>query len=369
MNNDYTNGFIIHSLGLPHITDLESLSNSIGVSKTLLYLLTNKTNDYYTSFSIPKKNGEERKIDSPKYSLKLIQKWILVEILEKIPVSDEAMAFKKGFGIGIKKNAEYHSNSSYLLQLDLKDFFYSIKRRQVFYLFKNLGYNMFVSNLLTNLCTYKESLPQGGICSPYLSNLISIKLDARLVGLCSRRDILYTRYADDLTFSCDNKIVLQKVKKVIEDIVVDEGYKVNHNKTRLLSPSSHKLITGITVNDGYIKASKKLKKKVRAMIHNAIVRADYSKVNQIRGYISFINSIEVGYETKVVSYINELTKKDYRMFREVVDSYNSNQIINGTDKMVYEEIELMGIDDDFELDDLLGERVNFLKEKNCKVFF
>lgn len=349
MNQDYTNSFIIHSLELPLITDMNTLSSTIGVSKKLLYLLTNKTSDYYTNFEIAKKDGSDRVIDSPKYSLKLIQKWILVEILEKIKVSDEAMAFKKGFGIGIKKNAEYHLYNSYLLQLDLTGFFGTIKRERVFYLFKSLGYNNIVANLLTNLCTYNGALPQGGVCSPYLSNLICIKFDARLRGLCSRRDILYTRYADDLTFSCENKILLQKAKKVIEDIIKDEGFKLNHKKTRYLSPSSHKRITGITVNDGHIKASKNLKRKVRSMIHHAIVNADYSKVNQIKGYISFVNSIEDGYKHKIVGYINKLTDKDYRYTLTIVEAFNQNPILEEAKKMVYEECEYR---EGYELDEI-----------------
>uniref|UniRef100_UPI00273FE630 retron St85 family RNA-directed DNA polymerase n=1 Tax=Bacillus sp. MMSF_3328 TaxID=3047080 RepID=UPI00273FE630 len=299
MKKDFTNSFILYALNLPILKDFESLSNSIGISNTMLYLLSKKTDNYYNSFNVPKRNGTNREIKSPKYSLKLVQRWILTEILEKINVSNESMAFRKGKD-GSKTNANCHKYSLYLLQLDLNDFFTSIKRENVFYLFKGLGYNTLVSNILTSLCTYQGYLPQGGVCSPYISNLICFKLDKRLKGLCSKRDIIYTRYADDLTFSCDNVVTLRKLKKVIEEIIVDEGFSVNETKTRLLSPSGHKKVNGITIHDNKIKANKQMKRTVRAMIHNALVSGDYSNNNKIRGYISYINSIEDGYKEKII---------------------------------------------------------------------
>jgi len=372
MKKYYTNTFILHALKLPIIQDLESFSNSIGVSKRLISLLSNFSHAYYTTFTIPKKNGLSREINTPTYSLKLIQRWILEEILEKVDVSEEAIGFKKGQGNSIKKNAEIHRYSVYLLQLDIKDFFTSIKKEKVFYLFKDLGYNTVVSNILASLCTYKGFLPQGGICSPYISNLVCYKLDKRIKGLCAKRDILYTRYADDLTFSSDNKETLKKIRKVIEDIIKDEGFEINPIKTRFLSPSSHKKVTGITINDKKIKASKLLKKKVRSMIHHSFISADYSSNDRIRGYIAFINSIEEGYKDKILKYINKLaTNKNYKYFEDIVVAYNNNKIFKELEDMEFEDLNYVDFEDpedpiiDF-LSEIVEERYSFLKERNIE---
>ncbi|MED2576388.1 retron St85 family RNA-directed DNA polymerase, partial [Bacillus thuringiensis] len=341
--NNVTNSFILNALNLPIIKDLESLSNHIGISEKLIYLLSVRNSEFYESFTIPKKDGTERKIESPSYSLKLVQRWILKEILEKIPVSVHSFAFNPGRN-GIKDNAELHKFSLYLLQMDIKDFFTSIEYKRVFYLFKNLGYNSFISKILTEICTHEERLPQGGVCSPYISNLICYRLDNRLQGLCSSRDIIYSRYADDLTFSCDNKEALRKIKKVIEEIIFDEGFKVNHKKTRYTSPSSHKVVTGITINDQKIKVQKDLKRKVRALIHHAIVCGDFSEINTIKGYVSYINSIEVGYREKVITYINKLLmEKDYKYYNDIVESVNGNLMMKEQISMVYDEY----VDDEY----------------------
>lgn len=336
MSKDYTNSFILNSLKLPVMRSLDEFAYNIGLSKTMLYLLSKNSDDYYKSFTVPKKNNEFRTISSPTYSMKHAQRWILEEILGKITVTNEAMAFKKGIGIGIKKNAEHHKYNLYLLQLDLKDFFINIKRKRVYYIFKNLGYNSFISNVLSNLCLYNGHIPQGGVTSPYLSNLICNKLDKRLIGLCAKRDIVYTRYADDLTFSCNNKLTLKKIKKIIEMIIQDEGFEINIQKTRLLSPASHKIVTGLTINNEEVKASKKLKKKVRAMIHHSILTENYGDNKKIIGYISFINSIEPGYKNRIKSYIQKLTKKDYTKYKSVVDSFNSNKLYKDIEDMIYD---------------------------------
>lgn len=373
MQKDYTNTFLLNTLDLPVITDLNTLSNYLGLSKRLIYLLSLKTENYYKRFFIPKKNGKQREILSPSYSLKLVQKCILTDILEKINITDEAMAFKKGENKGIKQNADYHKYSLYLLEMDVKDFFPSIKRSSVFFLFKNIGYNKFISNILANLCTYKGYLPQGGVTSPYLSNLIAYKMDRRLQQLCCKRDILYTRYADDLTFSCNNKDTLKKIKPIIKEIINDEGFVLNNSKTRLLSPKSHKVINGITVNDNKVKANKMLKKKVRAMIHSSIVSCDYSKNDVIRGYISFVNYVEEGYKEKIINYINKLaTEKEYRYFEDIVQAYNENKLFKEAKNMIYEELNpfddyVYGVSNDLYLYEINECRNDFLKKHGYTV--
>ena len=348
MGNNFTNRFILESLGLPIITDLDSLSDTLGLSKRVIYLLTLKNDKYYRNNPIKKRDGSLRDVVKPSYSMKLIQRWLLKEVLEKIKTTDESMAFKKGTSGGIIKNAEAHRYSMYILQLDIQDFFPSIDRARVFFVFKNIGYNDFVSNVFANMCTYKGTLPQGAVTSPYISNLVCYRLDKRLKGLCNKYDTNYTRYADDLTFSCDNKQTLRMLRKRIEFIIECEGFKLNHNKTRFLSPGSKMSITGITINDKRLNANKELKKKVRAMIHNAIMNGDYGNNDKIRGYIAHINFIEEGYRKNIINYINKIGQK-ITYDNQLVNKFNDNRL--------YKEVPLLSYDpdeydpEDYPLDD------------------
>ncbi len=324
---DFTNKYILDSLKLPIIENLDDLEESISINKKLLYFLSKESNlKKYNTFYINKKNGNRREINEPVYSLKIIQKWILENILYNMKLSKNSFGFQNSnLGSPLVENAKIHKDNDFILKMDLKDFYPSIKRDKVFYLFKNVGYNNYISNVLTNLCTYKDTLPQGAVTSPYISNLICYKLDYRIDKYCVKREISYTRYADDLMFSGNNRDVLRRIYGMIIKILKDEGFKINKDKTFFMTPKGRKKIIGITVNDKLIKAPKQMKRLVRSMIHNAIVSCDYSKIDIIRGYIAYIDSVEKGYKDNIILYINNFKNKSICMFQDVVNSYNSHK--------------------------------------------
>lgn len=322
MSHNFTNKFILNALDLPIISNLEDLADSIGISTQMIYLLSKKNERFYKEFTIEKRNRSSRNISSPTLPMKLVQKWILVNILEKIKVSSQSMAFIKGVS-GCKVNAEYHHNNLYLLKLDLENFFDNIKQKRVYSLFRNLGYNSEIAGILSNICTLKDSLPQGGVTSPYISNLICTKLDRRLEKLCSLRDVTYTRYADDLAFSCDNIDTLKKLKNIIEDIIKDEDFLINIQKTKISSKNVRMRINGITLNADKLKVDKALKRKIRAQIHHMFLKADFSDFEKIKGYISYISSIEPDYKNKIIIYIKKLTTK-LGYHEDIVNAFNKS---------------------------------------------
>ncbi|MGV1065400.1 retron St85 family RNA-directed DNA polymerase [Clostridium perfringens] len=354
---------------MPKIYDINSLSTEVGLSPTILYLLSQKQHMFYKSKQIPKRDGSSRQISIPSISLKLVQKWIKIKILDKLPLSDFSMAFRKGNSYGIKKNAELHKYDSYILKIDLKDFFHSIDKIKIFYLFKGIGYNNLISNILANLCTYEDRVPQGAITSPVISNLICKKMDFRLSGVASKRGISYTRYADDMYFSCDDEVLLRKTQNMIYEIIKDEGFIINNKKIKFMSPHSKKNITGLIINDNKVIVPREMKRKVRTMIHHSITTGDYSNIDSIKGYVSFISSIEKDYRIKIKKYCETLIeKKQYRVFKDVVEKYNKNNFL-GTKDMDYIEDEEFGEynGDIFSLSDIyLEKRIEFYKRNNIE---
>lgn len=326
-SNKYSNTELLNQYNLPIFHNMEELASSMGLSKKIIYLFSLHSSKYYKKFKILKKNNKEREICAPNAKLKLVQKWLLINIFSKLVVSNQAMAFKKGIN-GIKLNASMHNKNLYILQIDLVDFFTSIKQKQVFKLLRRKGYNGKISAIITSLCTYNGCLPQGGITSPIISNLICNSLDKRLVGLCSKRDINYSRYADDMTFSSNEKSSLKRIVPIITDIIKQEGFAINKEKTRFSCPGSRKVITGVNINSNELKAKKELKRQVRAMIHKAIMQQEYEQNDKIRGLVAYINSIEQNYKEKICNYIESFEEK--LMFepnsKEIFEKYNKNKI-------------------------------------------
>lgn len=330
-----SNTFVLKTLGVPIINSFSHLSEQLSLSEQFLYVLAYESRYHYTMAKIPKKNGKERVLYMPSLALKVVQKWILTEILEKIRVSEQAMAFvpKKN---GLKENAKSHSSKLFLLQMDITNFFGSIREKQVYELFRNIGYNNKVADVLSRLCTYEDVLPQGAVTSPYIANLVCVHLDSRISGLCSRRDVVYTRYADDMAFSSNNRTVLNGMETFVQYIVTNEGFCINEHKTRYSSNNSKKTITGITINNKEIHVDKRYKRNLRAEIYSSINTMNYSFNEEIRGKISYINSIENGYKLRIIDYISKLTlKPEWTCDREKVSRFNQNKLFKEIPDMYY----------------------------------
>lgn len=272
----------------------------------------------YKTFKIKKHNGTYREINAPKFELKLIQKWILLNILEKIKISSNAMAFVKGKN-GIKENAISHKGHKYILKLDLMNFYPSITFSMVKNMFIEAGYSEFESQVFTHFCTYKNELPQGGITSPYISNLIFKNIDEKIKKYSNKKNIIYTRYADDLIFSANDKDSLLKTKDYIYELINKHSrFKINVKKTKLLSSGRHQKITGITINNNELKVSKKIKQEVRMTLYNLFKNNEFNDKHnkqKLIGYIAFIHMIEDSdhnfhYINKCINYISKLMLKN-----------------------------------------------------------
>lgn len=238
----YAKNLVEH--GLPIIYDQNHVAMLVGYDIGYLLAASNAPVHFYRNFTIPKKSGGERSIDEPLPSLKEIQKWILRNLLERIKVSQYAKAYTKKHSI--KENARFHRNQRKVLTLDIRNFFGSIRVLRVIEIYKHLGYSNAVAVMLGNLCCLNSSVPQGAPTSPYISNIIMKRADARIGGFCTNHRIRFTRYADDLSFSGDFNAgyIIKFVRKILKD----EQLFLNEDKTRLMKQHKRQEVTGVVVN-------------------------------------------------------------------------------------------------------------------------
>lgn len=231
---------------------------------------------HYHCHLLSKRFGQIRLVEAPKQRLKEIQRRILVDILDHVPVHMAAHGFRRGRSI--KSFAAPHVGKQVVLRIDLRDFFPSISAARVSALFRAIGYPDSVSQLLAGICTtatpldiwddcqlplpidqlrdvrHKYSqrhLPQGAPTSPALANLCAYRLDCRLSGLATAAGAVYTRYADDLAFSGNDKFA-RSVKRFHLHAcatAMEEGFQVNYRKTRIMRGSVRQRLAGIVVND------------------------------------------------------------------------------------------------------------------------
>lgn len=254
---------------LPIILDVEHLRRLIGVPKNNFYKIVFSPKYQYNRQSIFKKNNiEKRQLLIPSENLKKIQRWILDNILYK----KNCLGVVHGFipNRSITTNAELHVGKSYILKLDIKDFFPSITQKKVYKLFHSLGYTKKISSVLSIICTYNGSyyktpvLPQGAPTSPYISNLVCHSMDLSILKLCEENGIDYSRYADDMTFSGD--VIQDNIIKRIIAIVNYNGFEIKNEKTKKICKQKKQTVTGITVNQK-LNPNKLLQKELRQHIH------------------------------------------------------------------------------------------------------
>lgn len=289
--------------GLPVIYGGTHLANLLGFTGETVAKMVSSTSHFYRSFTIAKRSGDDREIQAPQPSLLEIQRWIYTELLSKLQVNDVAHGYI--VGRSAISNARPHCGRDVLLKLDLRDFFPSISFARVLGFFSALGYSNTVSYMLGRLTTLNGFLPQGAATSPVISNLLCFSLDRRLAGFARKLGLVYTRYADDMAFS-GLHIPVRSIERIY-DIVCDEGFEPNTEKTRLVRGHRKKVVTGVSVVMSEPKLPRTTKRAWRAEVDSFIrlgleehcEKHGHSPLiyeSQLRGRLSHWLNIEKGSE-------------------------------------------------------------------------
>jgi RNA-directed DNA polymerase len=240
-----------------------------------LYVLPSKKK--YKVFAIPKKSGEMRQISAPASPIKLIQHK-LKQALDAVYAPRPAT---HGFvtGRSIVSNARVHKKRRFVLNIDLDDFFPTIHFGRVRGMFMGNPYNLSaeVATILAQICCHQKVLPQGAPTSPVVSNMLCVRLDAKLQQLAKEHQCTYSRYADDITFSTNRSkfppalarlsdIGQVEIGDELSSVIQENGFLINSKKVRLQSKQQRQEVTGLTVNK-YPNVQRRYVKQVRAILH------------------------------------------------------------------------------------------------------
>lgn len=230
------------------------------------YADNRKCRKSYQECWIPKKHGGVRRILAPSPGLKQIQR-AAAALLANGDVSSHATAYRAGGSV--LENAAPHVGRELLVKLDIRDFFGTIRFPAVFYAIDNAlrrnpevgrhckdyprgsresrNYNSVLSFYLTRFCTLDGVLPQGAPSSPILSNLVFYPLDCKIAAYCEKRNIQYTRYSDDMTFS--GYFHPEALIRFVRRLLAESGFTLNEEKTVLAGRGCRKNVTGVVVNE------------------------------------------------------------------------------------------------------------------------
>ena len=228
-----------------------------------LYAVSNHVRQHYHTAQIVKQSGGVRRLLIPDALLGTKHRNLLHHVLEGFSVSAYATAYKKK--ATVLDNARSHVGRERIMKLDIENFFSSITYPLIYQsVFPAIYFPPAVRRMLTEFCCYEEYLPQGAPTSPAISNLVMKSFDNYMGAWCEEREINYTRYSDDMTFSglFDEK----KLKRKVRNYLLAMGFELNEKKTRLLGRHTRQTVTGIVVNEKP-DVGRAYRRKVRAEVY------------------------------------------------------------------------------------------------------
>ncbi|PON15711.1 RNA-dependent DNA polymerase [Candidatus Entotheonella serta] len=311
----------LEQLGLPVFHTPSQLAEAMGLRVgTLRFLAFHRDvsrTSHYIRFKLPKKTGGERLISAPMPRLKQAQHWVLSNLLVKLTSHDASHEFRHARSL--VTNAQPHTGQAVVINMDMKDFFPTVSYPRVKGFFQALGYSEAVGTVLGLICTEAETeevvlddtswyvalgerhLPQGAPTSPAISNLICRRLDQRLHGIARKFGMIYTRYADDLTFSAEAEApaAIGKLLRQTRFVVEAEGSQLHPTKTRVMRHHQRQDVTGGVVNQQPAVARKTLK-RFRALLHQIETTGPDGKqwggnpnvLHSIQGFANYVYMVD-----------------------------------------------------------------------------
>jgi hypothetical protein len=237
------------------------------------YIVRQNQKRKYKTFTVKKKSGGQRSIHAPAKGLKLLQTCLNIILQSVFEPHNAAYGFVPGKSI--VDNARLHVGANYVYNIDLKDFFPSVKQSRVWATLQQPPFNLKgdrqqLANIIAALCCTEleieantttgadkvvaNVLPQGAPTSPVLTNVVCQRLDYLLSGVAKRFGLRYSRYADDITFSSMHNVFNQKTKRgklfidELHRIINEQGFEIKGTKTRLQRNQYKQEVTGLIVN-------------------------------------------------------------------------------------------------------------------------
>lgn len=328
---------LLQQNGLPILSSPADLASALGIPVPQLRWLSFHGEAvermHYINFEVPKRSGGTRVLSAPHRKLAAAQQWIFDNILVKLETEAPAHGFIRQHST--VTNARQHVGRDIVVNLDLSAFFPTITFPRVKGVFHKLGYSPAVATLLALLCTEAprrpvvydgttywvavsdRALPQGACTSPAISNQVARHLDRRLAGMAAKHGWTYSRYADDLTFSAEDRgrINIGYLMASVRHVVEEERFALNPRKGRVQRRGGRQMVTGIVVNEK-LSLPREEMRRLRAILHGA-AKSGLASQNRdgnphfeawLRGKIAYVHMVDPARAARLLAQFNALPR-------------------------------------------------------------
>lgn len=290
---------------------IQALQEATGLSDVQIYRLITRAPHAYKVYTIPKKSGGTRTIAQPAKEIKFLQRWLIENVLGKLPLHECATAYHSN--ASIKRNAAAHQNNAYISKFDFENFFPSIKEADLIqHLTKHLNVHLSDADIqvVARLCcmrnkgSQERQLSIGAPSSPLLSNSVMFDFDSEIASWCIENGFTYTRYADDLTFSTNTKGGSKELEAEVGKVIANLTYpkiRINKKKTIHLSKKYQRRITGLIINnDDQLSIGRDRKREISTLIHrHSLKLLSVEETYHLQGLLGFAKDIEPNFLTSM----------------------------------------------------------------------
>lgn len=233
----------------------------------------------YQHFSVAKSPNKVRIISAPDDRLKFLQRRLAEKLNELYRPRNPVHGFVADRSV--KTNALAHLHRRFVVNIDIKDFFSTISQNRVEGMLSSLGIDNRVSEIIGQICCNNGRLPQGAPSSPVISNMICFRLDKNLMEIAKEARCIYTRYADDVTFSSHQpptalfETALPRAGRISPDLLAPKlrevfqqnGFAINANKAHYADRHSRRIVTGLKINE-LLNVDRRYVRNIRAALHS-----------------------------------------------------------------------------------------------------
>lgn len=257
-----------------------------------------------------------REIYKPSKKLKAYHAFLNSFLFEHLPTNERvAYAYRKG--ANPHRALLPHANSRAFYQTDLTKFFGSITTPLIRGVLSTnttpiIDLENYVDRVL-ELTTVNGRLPIGFSTSPWISNACLKDFDDSLEELCQRRNLICSRYADDIIISSQDRHDVCDLEDALSELLLAKlgpEFKINQSKSKLTTIGRKVKALGMVIlPTGQISIDMEVKKKVEYQLHFYTKdRARLLKVfnhdmeaglQQLAGHISHIYTADPNYLEKL----------------------------------------------------------------------
>jgi RNA-directed DNA polymerase len=262
--------------------------------------------------------AKTRELIIPNDKLKSCHEFLRLFLLDFLPQNDQIVfSYRKGFSAydAVKK----HAASKSFFVCDIADFFPSIRRQRIASTLNKAGKDCPIADIdkwfdrIVDLVCVTNELPVGFSTSPIISNSALKPFDDALQEHCKNKNLIVTRYSDDIIVSGESLLSLTDIETNVEELLKDtmQGeLTLNRKKSKFFHRGVKiKLLGMVLLPNGTISVDAEVKREIEVLMHYYL--SDKSKFancvgdnlkkaeSRLSGLLNYVNTVDKHYLDKL----------------------------------------------------------------------